>query len=606
MKKLSVNSYLICFFYQALSLLVLSTLAADLNHVGGYVSHNGNVASHNGNGVSHNGNGVSHNGNGVSHNGNGASHNVNGVSLNGNGASHNGNGGSHNGNGVSHNGNGVSHNGNGVSHNGNGVSHDSPSPFYQQPQRLIEEQHQQQEVHHVFDSVFFQPEQTDEQVQEQQVEQQNSQNNEQLFSDFQSQNQDPVEPEEQNFEFPKLVQQIDNIPSEIYQQPESALGGSNLQFTAQSFDDQLFVNTQDFNQNSQVGIGLPTEVPSLQLNEEFSNAEIGSFTHIPSDEQSLNIPQNVEETQDLLIQSQNNQEHLEGNAIISEISENLNEGFVVAQTLPQPLQPSIEQSSFQQVQTLPALLNPSSHVESQSNGQAPFDQVHHTRPQISEKPNLIENTKPLERPQVSVRPLPKPSKKHLNLDSSHCGKGLLVDLNGECVEPLITRNIFLYAAPKIESLRRTRIAAPKPKLEYNIVFVRNPVSELGFEPIIVPPPQQKTLVYVLNKKSEVNGQELIEAPSHPKLQPEVFFVNYDDGENPELPGGIDLQSALREMVLEGTVIDDFSSAPFIQNQDAIVELATTDQPAVEELQSVLSSTNAAHQGFDYTQQVITL
>ena len=29
-------------------------------------------------------------------------------------------------------------------------------------------------------------------------------------------------------------------------------------------------------------------------------------------------------------------------------------------------------------------------------------------------------------------------------------------------------------------------------------------------------------------------------------EPEVFFVNYKDGENPTLPGGIDLQTALTQ------------------------------------------------------------
>ena len=60
---------------------------------------------------------------------------------------------------------------------------------------------------------------------------------------------------------------------------------------------------------------------------------------------------------------------------------------------------------------------------------------------------------------------------------------------------------------------------------------------------MVPPPQQKTLVYVLNKKSEAQDQGLIEVPFTPQ-QPEVYYVNYAEGENPSLPGGIDLQTAL--------------------------------------------------------------
>ena len=156
---------------------------------------------------------------------------------------------------------------------------------------------------------------------------------------------------------------------------------------------------------------------------------------------------------------------------------------------------------------------------------------------------------------VNTRPLPRPQTgSPRRIDSSHCGPGLLADIYGDCVTPEVTRNIFLYAAPLRQRKIKTSIQVPKPKLEYNIVFVRNPEEEDSSAPVIVPPPQRKTLVYVLNKKTKNQELGIVESPSHPPLQPEVFFVNYEDGENPELPGGIDLRTALEEMVLEGTVI----------------------------------------------------
>ena len=75
------------------------------------------------------------------------------------------------------------------------------------------------------------------------------------------------------------------------------------------------------------------------------------------------------------------------------------------------------------------------------------------------------------------------------------------------------------------------------------MFVRTPEGAQAQEPIVVPPPQQKTLVYVLSKKQDAEGQQVIQVPSTPQ-KPEVYYVHYDDGENPQLPGGIDLQSAL--------------------------------------------------------------
>ncbi|XP_069993168.1 uncharacterized protein [Penaeus vannamei] len=84
---------------------------------------------------------------------------------------------------------------------------------------------------------------------------------------------------------------------------------------------------------------------------------------------------------------------------------------------------------------------------------------------------------------------------------------------------------------------------PEPTIDTNIVFIRTPEGGQGPDPIVVPPPQQKHVVYVLNKETE-QGQDVIEVPAPPASSPEVYFVNYADGENPFLPSGVDLQSAL--------------------------------------------------------------
>merc|ERR1739838_612673 len=43
---------------------------------------------------------------------------------------------------------------------------------------------------------------------------------------------------------------------------------------------------------------------------------------------------------------------------------------------------------------------------------------------------------------------------------------------------------------------------------------------------------------------EDGGQRVIEVPAGPASNPEVYFVNYGPGENPQLPGGVNLQTAL--------------------------------------------------------------
>jgi len=125
-----------------------------------------------------------------------------------------------------------------------------------------------------------------------------------------------------------------------------------------------------------------------------------------------------------------------------------------------------------------------------------------------------------------------------------CGEGLVLDTyTGGCVAPVVTRNIYVYAAPEQPATPPAPVNVPPPKVDYNIVFVRSPEAQAAAEPIIVPPPQQRTLVYVLSKK-QGGGQRIIEVPAGPASNPEVYFVNYGPGENPQLPGGVDLQSAL--------------------------------------------------------------
>ncbi|XP_047487113.1 ATP-dependent RNA helicase A-like [Penaeus chinensis] len=124
-----------------------------------------------------------------------------------------------------------------------------------------------------------------------------------------------------------------------------------------------------------------------------------------------------------------------------------------------------------------------------------------------------------------------------------CGSGQVRHVDGSCVTPQVNSRVFLYDAPPNQVSSGKPPYIPKPKLERNIVFVRLPEAGQGPEPIVVPPPRQQHVLFVLNKQSE-QGQQVIEVPAQPPADPEVFFVNYAEGENPTLPGGVDLQTAL--------------------------------------------------------------
>ena len=134
-----------------------------------------------------------------------------------------------------------------------------------------------------------------------------------------------------------------------------------------------------------------------------------------------------------------------------------------------------------------------------------------------------------------------------------CREGVILHVDGRCVRPKVSRNIFSYAAPEQTYEQGPAPNIPDPKVEYNIIFVRTPEDPEGVEPIVVPPPVQKTLVYVLNKAGDIEGQKVIEVDS-PVHQPEVYYVNYNEGDNPTLPGGIDLNSALQANTQQGQVL----------------------------------------------------
>ncbi|CAL4135323.1 unnamed protein product, partial [Meganyctiphanes norvegica] len=108
-------------------------------------------------------------------------------------------------------------------------------------------------------------------------------------------------------------------------------------------------------------------------------------------------------------------------------------------------------------------------------------------------------------------------------------------------------------APVIQRSFGPAPQVPPPKVDYSIVFVKTPEQTDGPDPIIVPPPQKRTLVYVLSKKQEEEGQKVIQVPES-SYDPEVFYVNYGPGENPTLPGGVDLTTALNSAIQPGQVI----------------------------------------------------
>ncbi|XP_069993172.1 uncharacterized protein [Penaeus vannamei] len=150
---------------------------------------------------------------------------------------------------------------------------------------------------------------------------------------------------------------------------------------------------------------------------------------------------------------------------------------------------------------------------------------------------------------VVVGAVAKPQVYHLTPPSGpsfltqRCSNGQVLHVDGRCVTPRVNRRVFLYDVPRTPTPTGPPPFIPAPTVETNLLFIRTPEGGQGPDPIIVPPPHQEHVVYILNKQSE-DGQKVIEVPAPPPSDPEVYFVNYAEGENPTLPSGVDLQTAL--------------------------------------------------------------
>ncbi|XP_047487193.1 pupal cuticle protein 36-like [Penaeus chinensis] len=124
-----------------------------------------------------------------------------------------------------------------------------------------------------------------------------------------------------------------------------------------------------------------------------------------------------------------------------------------------------------------------------------------------------------------------------------CGEGQIRHVDGSCHTPVVNRKVFVFDVPEQKRPLGPPPSVPPPRVDHNILFVRLPEEGEGPEPIVIPPPRQENIVYVLNKKDE-QVQRVIEVPAHPPSDPEIYFVNYEEGENPTLPIGVDLNTAL--------------------------------------------------------------
>ncbi|XP_045136951.1 uncharacterized protein LOC123519595 [Portunus trituberculatus] len=146
-----------------------------------------------------------------------------------------------------------------------------------------------------------------------------------------------------------------------------------------------------------------------------------------------------------------------------------------------------------------------------------------------------------------------------------CPQGQVVHADGSCAVPEVTRDLYVFSIPDTPRRpSRPPPTLPPPRVHEHVLFIRAPEGGHTAQPLLVPPPAQKSVVYILREDSPDEEPRVIQAPAPPPARPEVFFVNYEDGENPALHGGLDLQQVLQTVTSAPPALHDAAVPEHVQ------------------------------------------
>ena len=168
-----------------------------------------------------------------------------------------------------------------------------------------------------------------------------------------------------------------------------------------------------------------------------------------------------------------------------------------------------------------------------------------------------------------------------------CTTGEILNTDGKCVRPVIKRNVFAFSVPESLKPEPPAPVVPNPEIDYDVIFLKSE-QDPARNVVVVPPPQQRTLVYILREDPASIAPDVIELPGSATGVPEVFYINYDEGENPELPGGFQLQEVLNQSagtatetpVVSETVVEEIS--PTVVRKDFVSEISIGDDKSDED------------------------
>ena len=76
-----------------------------------------------------------------------------------------------------------------------------------------------------------------------------------------------------------------------------------------------------------------------------------------------------------------------------------------------------------------------------------------------------------------------------------CNPGEVLNAVGRCQQAVVSRKVYFFDAPDIPAVVAPPPNIPPPKVDYNYVFLRAPKQPEPLEPIVVPPPKKKTVLF---------------------------------------------------------------------------------------------------------------
>lgn len=100
--------------------------------------------------------------------------------------------------------------------------------------------------------------------------------------------------------------------------------------------------------------------------------------------------------------------------------------------------------------------------------------------------------------------------------------------------PIVTKSFYVHAAPDDpeENVGPRFVQVGRARKNYKVIFIKAPTYGSSSQIIpILPQNEEKTIVYVLSKKPELNQQiQIPEQPVTEPSKPEVFFIKYKNQE----------------------------------------------------------------------------